>query len=261
MSATTGSRRKKPIEASNFSVKPNERLAFVGKTRSGKSKMAIVLGATIARALLSQRGDWEVWWIDTKNDPEDLSTLRDWGFRNWASDNDRATSRLTNAVYYYITEHGSDDRFDPDTVAQAQEIFRRAYNRRHVIVCVDEYTQVVPSQRMAGKALHNIFTRGGGRGVGIIGLTQEPVYVPRQLISQATHQVFMNVSYNYDVQYLRKIDPTYEQPIKLGDQYGFWWRWVDGGVMSYFPNQEEWYEQLQIQLPSKEVMALTVEEE
>lgn len=223
-------------------LNPNDRYAFVGKTGSGKSQLAMVLAGTFARVLPPP---WEVWWVDTKNDPDDIKTLRRWGFRNAADIQDQQTSLISGAKYFYVVSN--DERFDPATVEQVQEICRQAYNRKTVIVVIDEYVQAVPSQRYAGEPLLNIFQRGRGRKVGLIGMTQEPKFVPRQLISQATHTVMMNVSYGYDIDYLKKIDKLYEPPIKLGDKYGFFWRWNDGGAeMDYYPNQRVWYDQLKV---------------
>lgn len=223
-------------------LSPQDRYALVGKTGSGKTQLAIVLAGTFARSLSPP---WEVWWIDTKNVDEDIKTLRSWGFRNAASAEDQATSRITAAKYFYVT--AGDERFNPATVEQVQAILKAAYDRRNVVVVVDEYTQAVPGQRNPGAALRDVFARGRGRGVGVIGCTQEPVYVPRQLISQASHTVMLNVSYAYDIKYLKGIDPVYIPPIKHGDRYGFYWRWNDGGGdMDYFPNQRVWYDQLMV---------------
>lgn len=224
-------------------LKPNERYALVGKTRSGKTALAMVMAGTFARVLLGT--GWEVWWCDTKNDEDDIRELRKWGFRNAASVEDQQTSMITNAKYFYIVTN--DERYDPATVEQVQEVCRQAYQRRKVIVVIDEYVQAVYSQRNPGEALLNIFQRGGGRDVGIIGLTQEPVYVPRQLISQATHTVMLNVTYGYDIDFLKKIDRAYRPPKDRGDQYGFYWRWNDGGgELDYYPNQRIWYDQLKV---------------
>ncbi len=71
--------------------------------------------------------------------------------------------------------------------------------------------------------------------------------MPRQLISQATHTVMMNVSYNYDIDFLRKIDKGYVPPIRKGDKFGVYWRWNDGGgELDYYPNQKLWYDQLKV---------------
>lgn len=228
-------------------LRPNERYALIGKTRSGKTALAMVLGGTFARALPAP---WEVWWIDTKGDRDDLKNLRRWGFRNAVSDSDRNTpGAQVNAIYFCIDTRDK-DLGDLDTVTQVQGLLREAYNRGNVIVIVDEYVQAVPSPKNAGKPLLDIFQRGGGLNVGIIGLTQEPVYVPRQLLSQATHQVLLTLTHGYDIEYLKKMEPLYRPPIKLGDPYGFWWKHVDGtGEVDYFPNQAVWYNQLQVALP------------
>lgn len=220
---------------------PADRYAFVGKTRSGKTALAMVLAGDFARVLPAP---WEVWWIDTKNDPKDLKALRLWGFRNAMSKDDQKTTNLPNAKYYYVTSHDKDGNA-LSTSAQCQEIFRQAYERMHVLLVVDEYKSVVISDRRAGDALLDVFTRGGGRNVGIIGLTQEPVYIPRQLLSQATHQVLLSLTHGYDIDYIKKMVKAYENPMELGDQYGFWWKWVDGnGQLVYYPNQNVWHEQL-----------------
>jgi len=135
-------------------------------------------------------------------------------------------------------------------VLQAQAIMRAAYERKHVIVVIDEYTQVIVSTRNAGAGLLDIFARGGGLNVGIIGLTQEPVYVPRQLLSQATHLVMLSLTFQADIDYIKKMVPEYQSPLKLGDPYGFWWKWVDGGgEVVYYPDQATWYGQLQVAKP------------
>lgn len=232
-------------------LKPNDRYAFVGKTRSGKTQLAIVLAGTFA---LSLPRPWEVWWLDTKNDPKDLQRLREWGARNAASIEDQQTTTIPQFKYFYIEEGGDAERHDPATVEQVQEICRMAYRRKHVLVCIDEYTQAVPSDRNPGSALRDIFARGGGRDVGIIGLTQEPVYVPRQLLSQATHQFLFSVSYEYDKKYLKNIYKDYRNPQEeMNDTWGFWYRWVDGGTPTeYYANQRVWYDSLFVAKPRDE---------
>ncbi len=232
-------------------LKPSERYAFVGKTRSGKTALAMVLAGTFARTLSTP---WEVWWFDTKNDPKDLAALRKWGFRNAASSKDRQpeSGGLTNALYYVIKEQAG----GPSTVDQVQALCAQAYDRGHVILVIDEYVQAVPSVKSAGQALLNVFQRGGGKNVGIIGLTQEPVYVPRQLVSQATHICILSLTYENDIKYMRNICPIYEPPIKRGDPYGFYWSWVDGsGEWDYYENQVVWFDQLQAAKPIPNIPA------
>lgn len=221
-------------------LRPEDRYAFVGKTGSGKTALAAVLAATFARTLPPP---WQVWWFDTKNVPEDLAMLRRWGFRNASSLDDQRpeTGGLQNALYFIIKEAGKTHT----TVDQVQALCREAYERGNVIIVVDEYTQVVPSARSAGQSLQDVFTRGRGRKVGIIGLTQEPVYVPRQLISQATHVCLLTLSYQNDIKYVKNFCPIYVPPLSIGDKYGFFWSHVDGmGEWDYYPNQRKWFDKL-----------------
>lgn len=197
----------------------------------------MVIGGTFARILAPP---WQVWWIDTKHDPDDIAALRKWGFTNAASQADRENSNIKNALYFIIPS-GS----DASVVEASQAVFRQAYERQHVIVIVDEYVQVVPSTVNAGAALLDVFQRGRGRQVGLIGLTQEPVYVPRQLKSQATHLVLLSLTFDTDIDHVTKMVHEYKNPQSFGDKYGFYWKWLDGhGEVVYYPNQKVWYDQL-----------------
>lgn len=235
------------------------RYALVGKTRSGKSRFAMVLAGLFAQHLYYP---WQIWWVDTKGDLDDLMTLRQFGFRNGASNRDMNTvGAIPGALYFHIEPTTYDDQ--QSVIDQAQKIFAAAMTRNklertpfnNVLVIVDEYVQVVPSARNPGPALKDIFQRGGGLKTGIVGLTQEPVYVPRQLISQATHVFLFNLTLDYDIDRIKKMFPWYEPPLYRGDEWGFWHIYVDGSDgPQYFHNQYEWYEALDIEIPV-EVMA------
>jgi hypothetical protein len=224
---------------------PNERYALIGKTRSGKTQQAIVLASLFAQQLHSP---WEVWWIDTKNDPKDIKKLRTWGFCNGANPEDmKRVGGLRNALYFIIKDQGP---YSAQTLAQAK--IAEAYERGHILLVIDEYTQVVQSDRNAGNALDNVFARGGGKNVGLIGLTQEPVYVPRKLLSQASHLALFTVTYKRDIDYLKNFCKGYVPPAEQGDPYGFYWSHIDGSAQwAYYQNQAAWAEGLNFALPKE----------
>lgn len=231
-------------------LRPNDRFCLIGKTGSGKTALAMVLAGTFARILPPP---WQVWWIDTKHDPDDIAALRKWGFTNAASTQDRDNSNIKNALYFIIPSGK-----DADVVEASQAVFRAAYARRHVVLVVDEYVQVVPSSVNAGAALLDVFQRGRGRQVGLIGLTQEPVYVPRQLKSQATHLIMLSLTYATDIEHVHKMVPEYTNPQSFGDTYGFYWKWSDGhGEVVYYPNQRVWYDQLDVAFNEEDYKART----
>lgn len=209
----------------------------------------MVLASTFAMSLLGTR--WEVWWLDTKGDRSDISKLRKWGFRNASSDEDRSTTGgLPNAIYYIIKPiQGEQD----SVIHQSQEIIEQAYKRTHVILVIDEYAQVIISKQTAGQPLLNVFQRGGGLNVGLIGLTQEPVFIPRQLISQATHLVLFNLTFQRDIDYVRQFYKPYVPPGRNGDPHGFFWSWVDGNnpSFSYYGDQKQWYDDLKVAMPKR----------
>lgn len=238
-----------------------QRNALVGKTRSGKTRFAIAMAGMYAQYLYYP---YQIWWIDTKGDLDDLVALREFGFRNGASNQDMKTAgSIPGAIYFHIEPTDYTD--DQSVVRQAQLIFAAAMQRgtqekmdfNNVLVVVDEYVSVVPSQRSAGAALKDIFQRGGGKKSGIIGCTQEPTNIPRQLISQATHLFLFNLTYDYDIDRIRKMVPLYSPPIERGDEHGFYHVYVDGPSreIEYFRNQFEWWEQVDIKVPQQLVSA------
>jgi hypothetical protein len=220
--------------AREVDIAPNQRFALGGKTRSGKTRMAMLLASILVP--LGQ-SDWECWWIDTKNDPKDIAAVREWGFEVPRKDIGGLWKRKSSPHKLFIVR---DNQYEV-----TQDIFYRAYNQRGVLVVVDEYVQVIKSQQQAGPALLDIFQRGGGLDVGIIGLTQEPVYIPRQLFSQATHQMLFAVSYPYDVAYFQGLYEDYENPIRKGDPKGFYHIAVDlDGQGAYYSHQREWFDKV-----------------
>lgn len=234
-------------------IKPNERFALVAKTRAGKSMFAMVLAGTMAMSLMGT--EWQVWVLDTKGDPTDLIGWRRWGFRNYASTRDQETSLVNNAFYFRIDTKDSAGN-DISVSDQCQSIINAAYIRGHVIIAIDEYVSVIQSSRNPGKPLLDVFQRGGGRNVGLIGLTQEPVYVPRQLLSQATHIFLFTLTHTYDIDWAGKICPGYIPPANQGYQHGFYYKFVDGpsNTWRFYKHQQDWYESVSIALPKPVVM-------
>ncbi len=230
-------------------IAPNQRFAEVGKTRSGKTKHAMALASILVPR---ESKDWQAWWIDTKNDPKDWKSLQEWGF----------TVRQPKKKMFGLwrPEKVSPRRLivinNRKPYEEAEDIIGTAYETGGIVLIIDEYVQVVKSAQSAGEQLLNVFQRGGGKDVGLIGCTQEPVYVPRQLLSQATHQFLFNVSFPRDIQYLQEmysgyIRPTrlpYEDSTKWGHTerqdhlHGFYHVAVDyDGEGHYFQNQYQWF--------------------
>ncbi len=188
----------------------------------------------------SRNWDWQIWWIDTKADPKDLRRLGAWGFRT--------PDKVPPDYHRLLFKVRSLDDADELSVAkQVQALcwaaFKRAGTQRrngkkrayaNIIIVIDEYVSVIVSKRSAGAGLLEVFQRGGGKHVGLMGGTQEPVDIPRQLVSQATMIFLFMLTHPPDIEWASKICPRYAvqgpeglEP-NIPDAHGFWFKWVDG---------------------------------
>lgn len=223
----------------------DQRTAIVGKTGSGKTSFAVVL-ATLMVPI--HTGDWQVHWIDTKGDPKDIQRLKEYGFiheQNWKRDVPKVYKRW-NRIYWPIRDNPK-----ASTMTQVQALFghflrlaaKRSSGKAKVVVVVDEYLHAVPSRVSAGRNLEDAFKTGRGRGIGIIGLTQEPVNCPRLLMSQAGHMYLFNLHFPLDIKKVQEWFKGYEIPSLRGDRYGFWHSYLDGPPgWAYYRDQRNWHE-------------------
>jgi energy-coupling factor transporter ATP-binding protein EcfA2 len=231
-----------------FKVKfqPMDRWAIIGKTGSGKTQFTVTLVTLICRlvnaALKEDETPWSVWFIDTKGVAEDIARLREWGYvRVKALKNGKPDGP---ELYRYFRVEPHDDNAE-NCAAEVAIICRAAYRSGgNVIVVVDEFVQAIYSSRRMGRPLQDLAQRGRGRRVGFMGETQEPVDIPRQLVSQATHVVLFDVSYQRDIDWILQFFPQYILPSKMGYPHGFWYRHVDNTVQRwiFFKHEREFYD-------------------
>lgn len=208
-------------------LSPNQRFAVVGKTRSGKTWFCMMLASLLVPA---DDPHWQVWWLDSKLDPKDAKSLKEWGFRKQGRRND--SSRI----------HIPLDPKNGPISWQAQVMSERALARRNVLIVKDEYKHVVQSTRRAGPGIQRVHIQGGGLNVGVIGQTQEPVDIPRQLISQAAHIFLFDLTYPADIKYARSLHPGYDRP---RHPHGFYHAYIDGDAnWRYYAHMKAWYDSI-----------------
>lgn len=206
-----------------ISLSLSDRIALVGKTRSGKSVATLIIVSILLPfvdpAQNRDKVPWQVWWVDTKNDTKDLRRLRQWGFRSPT----RAPKNWPRLLFKIRPIDLTDEL---SVARQVQALAWKAARRGKVIFVVDEYVSCVMSTQTMGAGLKNLAQRGGGLGVGLIGETQEPKFVPRQLLSQATHELLFRVTFNRDMEWCQEECEFYGTGPP--DKHGFWYRWLDG---------------------------------
>lgn len=214
------------------SMAPNQRYAIIGKSRSGKTHFTVVLAHVLVPAHGYHDDQWQIWWLDSKMDREDKAMLWQWGYREYDDDS-------SNRKWIPIRKLAGDTSNDANEYQsqQVQEWCFRATARQNVLIVIDEYAHVVKSTLRAGPGITEVHRQGGGLNVGIIGETQEPVGIPRQLISQANHIFLFDLSYVADIDYVRKFCPEYVRPSLppelggMGDNWGLFSCDIDGKAL------------------------------
>lgn len=207
---------------------PNHRLSIVGKSGSGKTTAAVVLAAKLVP---HDDDTWQVWWLDSCQKTDDLKMLSEWGFGETKA---RKLIKLTGNV-----------------AVEAQQVCAEALKRRNVLVVIDEYKHVTYSSRRAGPGIEAVHLRGRGLNVGMLGLTQEPVDIPRQLLSQANHLFLFDVHYPADIKYVRTLYDGYERPPSVNcpdgiqRRMGFFHCFIDGdATWRYYPHVRAWHDKI-----------------
>lgn len=229
-------------------LKPNDRWCIIAKTRAGKTFLTLVMLSIVLPFEWPNRTLWQVWWIDTKGEQKDLARLSKWGFL----DAQKAPKNYPRVLF----KVRSIDPTDEQSVAkQVQAICWSAFKRKprgrkneypNVLIVIDEYVSVIMSSRNAGPGLVEVFQRGGGKHVGLMGETQAPVGIPRELASQATFIILGRLTHKNDLEWAADLCPQYVVrgpdglEANIPDPYGFWFKWVDGppslSRWKYFPD-------------------------
>lgn len=149
-------------------ILPNDRLLYVGSTRSGKSTVAMYHFAQfkVQRVLIDPKGEWELEGAVTVRSPAELAAaLERAPLIRYVPSHD--TPEEWEAVYGLLFEHG-----------------RRS--RRGLFVLTDE-TDSVGTANKYPRGLRLIEKQGAALGIGHAKLAQRPVEIPRPTVTEATH--------------------------------------------------------------------------
>jgi energy-coupling factor transporter ATP-binding protein EcfA2 len=192
-------------------IKPEERLLALGKTRCGKS--------TLVRRYLLAQPDAIV--VQTKLAPKDLEDLTQVGqfITDWRAIDDEGPGR-----FVWIVPH--EYVLDP---MKFNEFFEWAFDNWRAPIYVDEIGDVAPSAQIFPPAYHRCVTRGGGMGLGMWGSTQRPSGVPMWTMSEAEYIFTTCLDLDED---RRRVEKLFQRPIpwQIVHKYRFVWRDADHEV-------------------------------
>lgn len=185
-----------------ITIQPNDRVAFVGKTQSGKTHFAGYLALSVRRLIV----------IDPKGMLSNASRKRrgkySWELTEWES----REARKVRADL----DRGEAGRLRvPAPLSGNYEpIFRWAYSLQNVTVYIDEMYGVEDGTR-PGRWLNALYTRGAEMGIGVWAATQRPRNVPRVMFSESEWKVLFRLTDPDDRVHMRRIiGPMAEEELK-----------------------------------------------
>lgn len=190
-----------------FLPEPNERALMVGKTRFGKSTLAL----WALDKLLDNYPTLECLIIDSKphfKASHQLNGLKaDYLYRNWTGGDYFPSSvvlpanapdvsldyafdiahtiagRKRGAVVIVQTDKRSDYPLLADRLL---EQYRRSNKRRKVYIYIDEALSLLRYNRLVAEQVVTAITAGGERGVGVMASTQRPRWIPVEMLTEMT---------------------------------------------------------------------------
>lgn len=153
-------------------MEPYERVAFVGKTQTGKTHAAGILALGIERLLV----------IDGKgklsNSSRKAAGKYTWNLAEW---NDRSGH---DARQKLERGEGGRIRIPAPLSGNYEPYFYYAYRLENVTVYIDEMFSIQEGTR-PGRWLNACYTRGAEMGIGIWAAAQRPRNVPAIMFSEA----------------------------------------------------------------------------
>lgn len=216
----------------------DERALAVGKTRSGKSTLAL----QALQELLNIYPTMENLVIDTKPHFKASHTLNgiraDFLYRNWQKGdyfpNSVVLSPKDTSVsldYAFSIAHTisgkkmgatvilqTDNKDDYPLIAnRLKEQYRRSNKKRHVYIYIDEAYSLLKYSRFVAEQVTLCVTAGGERGVGVMAATQRPRWIPVEMLSEITRYYVFRLDYNKDKLNLREngLPPGFRFPRRM----------------------------------------------
>lgn len=195
------------LEQSGVLPEIDERSLMVGKTRFGKSTLALVA----LQELLNKYKNMELLVIDTKphfRASHQMNGLKaDILYRNWQKGDYFPESIVLPAgdksvsldyafdIAHTVSGHGrgatiilqTDNKADYYNIGRRlQEQYRRSNKKRRVFIYIDEAYSLLKFHRLVAEQVTLCVTAGGERGVGIMLASQRPRWIPVEVLSEVT---------------------------------------------------------------------------
>lgn len=207
------------LSPSNILPKIDGRALMVGKTRSGKSTLAL----QALNELLEIYPAMENLVIDTKPHFRASHTLNgiraDFKYRNWQKGDYFPYSVVLDAAdksvhldYAFdiartisgkkrgatVIIQTDDKNTYPIIAERLREQYRRSNKHRRVYIYIDEAYSLLKYSRFVAEQVTLCVTAGGERGVGVMAATQRPRWIPVEMLSEISDYYVFRLDNNKD---------------------------------------------------------------
>lgn len=180
----------------------SERFFITGKTGTGKTFFARYLTQTLPRLVV----------LDPK------FTLSDWGLEEWNKETRQALREGEDVRIRVTWEEGG------DSVEFWESVMWVIFECEDVVVYIDEIYSLAPQGNFNPPVMQKIYTQGRELGIGAIGASQRPRWIPGFCMTEAEHFVMFRLHKKKDRIHMSEFmgDQVIEG-IPADDPHGFYY--------------------------------------
>lgn len=186
----------------------DERIIITGQTGSGKTFLARQLLEGVKRlVVLDPKGMLR----SPGEDDAEYGDIENWKLREWSDDTEELLA--TGKPVRVRIPAPIDGKWDE----QLWVIYRSG----NCVLYIDEIYGVVPPGRRPPEPLNAIYTRGRELGIGAVGVSQRPAWIPLELMSEPEWYFCFRLMLETDRRRMAEFMGM-EVISRITDRYGFW---------------------------------------
>jgi len=186
----------------------DERVIITGQTGSGKTFLARQLLDGVKRlVVLDPKGMLR----SPSPDEAEYGDIENWKLREWSETTEK------------LLKEGEPVRVRVPAPINGKwdEYLWAVYRAGNCVLYIDEVYGVVPPGKRPPEPLNAIYTRGRELGIGAVGVSQRPSWIPLEIMSEAEWYFCFRLMLDTDRRRMAEFMGM-EVVSRITDRYGFW---------------------------------------